>query len=161
MKEKVTEINIQCRQPPHEMFAGGTGESLSSNVLSLRLQPDEGVHLRFEVKAPGQGMTTRSEDLEFHYGTAFKDQVIPEAYERLLQDALEGDTSLFIRNDHILEAWRIVDPLIKESEGAAARTVQPYDPGSWVRKPARGCSRCAATLGRRLPAAIRGWVKCH
>ena len=138
MKEKVTEINIQFRQPPHQMFAGATGESLSSNVLSLRLQPDEGVHLRFEVKAPGQGMTTRSEDLEFHYGTAFKDQVIPEAYERLLQDALEGDTSLFIRNDHILEAWRIVDPLIKESEGSAARTVQPYDPGSWGPEASKG-----------------------
>ena len=76
-------------------------------------------------------MGTRSEDLEFHYGTAFKDQIIPEAYERLLQDALEGDTSLFIRNDHILEAWRIVEPLIKESEGVAAGSVQPYDAGSW------------------------------
>ena len=131
MKEKVTEIAIQFRQPPHLMFAGATGESLSSNRLSLRLQPDEGIHLRFEVKAPGQGMTTRSEDLEFHYGTAFKDQAIPEAYERLIQDALEGDTSLFIRNDHILEAWRIVDPLIEVWEGDAARSVQPYDAGSW------------------------------
>ena len=131
MKEKVTEIVIQFRQPPHLMFAGETGETLSSNVLSLRLQPNEGVHIKFEVKAPGQGMSTRSEDLEFHYGTAFEEQTIPEAYERLLQDALEGDTSLFIRNDHILEAWRIVEPLIKESEGAEAGSVQPYDAGSW------------------------------
>ena len=138
MKKKVTEIAIQFRQPPHLMFAGETGETLSSNVLSLRLQPDEGVHLKFEVKAPGQGMGTRSEDLEFHYGTAFKDQIIPEAYERLLQDALEGDTSLFIRNDHILEAWRIVEPLIKESEGVAAGLVQPYDAGSWGPEASKG-----------------------
>ena len=131
MKEKVTEIAIQFRQPPHLMFAGATGEGLSSNLLSLRLQPDEGVHLKIEIKAPDQGMSTRSEDLEFHYGTAFKDQTIPEAYERLLQDALEGDTSLFIRNDHILEAWRIVEPLIQECQGAAVGSVQPYDAGSW------------------------------
>ena len=138
MKEKVTEIAIQFRQPPHLMFAGETGETLSSNVLSLRLQPDEGVHLKFEVKAPGQGMGTRSEDLEFYYETAFKDQIIPEAYERLLQDALEGDTSLFIRNDHILEAWRIVEPLIKESEVAAAGSLQPYDVGSWGPEASKG-----------------------
>ena len=138
MKEKITEIAIQFRQPPHLMFAGATGEGLSSNLLVLRLQPDEGVHLKFEVKAPGQRMSARSEDLEFYYGTAFKDQIIPEAYERLLQDALEGDTSLFIRNDHILEAWRIVEPLIKESEGTAARSVQPYDAGSWGPEASRG-----------------------
>ncbi len=138
MKEKVTEIAIQFRQPPHLMFAGETGEGLSSNVLSLRLQPDEGVHLKFEVKAPGQGMSTRSEDLEFHYGAAFKDQAIPEAYERLIQDALEGDTSLFIRNDHILEAWRIVDPLIQVWEGDAAWLVQPYDAGSWGPEASKG-----------------------
>ena len=131
LKEKVTEIAIQFRQPPHLMFAGATGEGLSSNLLFLRLQPDEGVHLKFEVKAPGQGMSTRSENLEFHYETAFKDRTIPEAYERLIQDVLEGDTSLFIRNDHILEAWRIVDPLIQEQEGAVAGSVQPYDVGSW------------------------------
>ena len=95
------------------------------------MQPDEGVHLKFEVKAPDQGMSTRSENLEFHYGTAFKDQTIPEAYERLLQDALEGDTSLFIRNDHILEAWRIVEPLIQEWQEGALGSVQPYDAGSW------------------------------
>ena len=138
MQEKVTQIAIQFRQPPHLMFAGATGARLNSNLLFLRLQPDEGVHLKFEVKAPGQGMTTRSEDLEFHYGSAFKDQIIPEAYERLLQDALEGDTSLFIRNDHILEAWRIVEPLIKESEGAAAGSVQPYDAGSWGPEASKG-----------------------
>ncbi len=130
MADKVTEIVIEFRRPPHLMFPMSPGEDLTPNVLSLCLQPDEGLHLRFEVKAPGQGMTMRSRDMEFHYESAFRDQAIPEAYERLLQDALEGDPSLFIRSDHIEEGWRIVDPLLQGTENGAHRP-QIYEPGSW------------------------------
>ena len=69
--------------------------------------------------------------MEFHYGSAFLDQAIPEAYERLLQDALDGDASLFIRSDHIEEAWRVVDPLLAAWEGADSSPPHLYDPGSW------------------------------
>jgi glucose-6-phosphate 1-dehydrogenase len=128
MAEKVTEILIQFRRPPHMMFSVGPGEEPSPNMLSLCLQPDEGVHLRFGVKVPDQGMLMEPESMEFHYQSAFRDQAIPEAYERLLHDALEGDASLFIRSDHIEEAWRIVEPLL---EGQATLLPQIYEYGAW------------------------------
>ena len=131
MADKITEIVIQFRCPPHMMFAGASDEELDPNVLSLCLQPDEGIHLKFGVKVPGQGMIMRSEDMAFHYQSAFGDQAIPEAYERLLQDTLEGDPSLFIRSDHIEEAWRIVGPLLQGQEDPSAPPPQEYEPGSW------------------------------
>ena len=131
MADKVTEIVLQFRRPPHTLFSLSPGEALNPNVLSLCLQPDEGLHLGFEVKVPDQGMTMRSENMEFHYESAFRDQAIPEAYERLLQDALEGDASLFIRSDHIEEAWRIVDPLLQRWEKYDTQPPQIYEPGSW------------------------------
>ncbi len=131
MNDKITEIAIQFRRPPHMMFSASPGEALSPNLLSMRLQPDEGVHLQFGVKVPDQGMLTRTEDMEFHYESAFTEQAIPEAYERLLQDSLEGDASLFIRSDHIEEAWRIVEPLLVEQDGRDTPTRQVYEPGSW------------------------------
>ena len=127
---KVSEVVVQFRYPPHVMFSLGPSQDLASNVLALCLQPDEGAHLMLEAKVPDQGMSMRSVDMEFHYESAFKGQVIPEAYERLLQDALEGDSRLFIRNDHIEEAWRIVDPLLKAWEEAEYR-LHTYQPGSW------------------------------
>ena len=126
MAEKVTEIVIQFKRPPHMMFSAAPGDELSPNSLALCLQPDEGVHLRFGVKIPDQGMFMDSKDMSFHYDSAFKDQDIPEAYERLLQDALEGDASLFIRSDHIEQAWRIVEPLLDSKNGP-----HPYEPGTW------------------------------
>ena len=128
MAEKVTEILIQFRRPPHMMFPVGPEQEPSPNMLSLCLQPDEGVHLRFGVKVPDQGMLMEPESMEFHYDSAFKDQAIPEAYERLLHDALEGDASLFIRSDHIEEAWRIVEPLL---EGQANLRPQIYEEDTW------------------------------
>ena len=127
MAEKVTEVIVQFRHPPHMMFSVGGGRDLAPNMLALCLQPDEGVHLKFGVKVPDEGMSTQSVDMEFHYDSAFKDQEIPEAYERLLQDALEGDASLFIRNDHIEEAWRIVDPLLRSNPAP----LHVYERGSW------------------------------
>ena len=128
---KVTEIVIQFRSPPHMMFSGAPDEKLSPNVLSICLQPDEGVHLKFGVKVPDKGLIMRSEDMAFHYDSAFKDQAIPEAYERLLQDSLEGDASLFIRSDHIEEAWRIVGPLLQGPDNPGVPPPQEYEPGSW------------------------------
>ena len=131
MAEKVTEIVIQFKRPPHMMFSAAPGEEISPNSLALCLQPDEGVHLRFGVKVPDQGMIMDSKDMSFHYESAFKDQDIPEAYERLLQDALEGDASLFIRSDHIEQAWRIVEHLLDNQSGVGNQRPDQYDPGSW------------------------------
>ena len=131
LAEKTSEIVIQFQDPPHVMFSLGECQDLSSNLLSMCLQPDEGTHLRFEAKVPDQGMCMESVDMEFHYQSAFKEQSIPEAYERLLEDALEGDARLFIRNDHIEEAWKIVDLLLRAWEDQQESPINTYAPGSW------------------------------
>lgn len=131
LKEKVSEVIIEFQCPPHLMFALAPGEEIRPNMLSMCLQPDEGVHLRFQTKEPDQGMAMRPVDMEFHYESDFMTQPIPEAYERLLQDAIEGDPSLFIRSDHIEQAWRIVDPILEVWKGDQAPPLHEYDPGSW------------------------------
>jgi glucose-6-phosphate 1-dehydrogenase len=159
MARKVSEIVIQFRSAPHSMFRLPDGETLEPNVLALCVQPDEGARLRFEVKAPDQDLLMRPVDMEFEYRAAFPDRTIPEAYERLLQDALEGEASLFIRNDQIEEAWRIVDPLLQALEGPAAPRVHVYGRGTWG--PAEADRLIAATSHRWLQvcgthADIRG-----
>ena len=133
MTNKTSEIIIQFQSPPHLMFYDRNPDYLSPNVLSVCLQPNEGTHLRFQSKVPDQGMAMRPVDMEFRYETAFSDQSIPEAYELLLEDALQGDASLFIRSDHIEEAWRIVEPLLNWHE---IRPPYQYDRGSWGPKAA-------------------------
>ena len=131
MAVKVSEIVIQFQNPPHVMFSLGQSQELSPNLLAICIQPNEGTHLMFEAKVPDQGMSMRSVDMDFHYETTFKEQSIPEAYELLLKDALEGDATLFIRNDHIEEAWKVVDPILQAWEGRTAVPLHTYAPGSW------------------------------
>ena len=131
MTEKVSEIVIRFQRPPHQLFSGDLGRRLNPNTLSLLLEPDEGMHLGFEVKVPDQGMEMTPMSMQFHYDSAFAGQTIPEAYQRLLQDAIEGDASLFIRSDQIEEAWRIVDPLVRAWEDPATGSpAHIYEPGS-------------------------------
>ena len=135
---KVTEIIVQFRLPQSRIFQGGSNLGLNPNALGMCLQPDEGLHLRFEVKVPDEGMSLQPRDMEFHYESAFGIQAIPEAYERLIYDALEGDPTLFIRSDHIEEAWRIVDPLVQVWETGKGRRPHSYDQGSWGPEAAEG-----------------------
>ena len=130
MTSKVSEVVIQFKSPPHLLFYPDPDRELNPDTLTLRLQPDEGVHLTFQVKVPDQGLSMRPVSMEFHYDSAFADQEVPEAYQRLLQDALEGDGSLFIRSDHIEEAWRIVDPLLQAWEEPSGPPLHIYEPGS-------------------------------
>ena len=131
MARKASEIVVQFQNPPHIMFDDDAVQQLTPNVLGMRLQPDEGVHLQFEVKVPDKEMTVEAVDMEFHYETAFATQAIPDAYEKLLQNALEGDPSLFIRADHIELAWSIVDPLLAAWESHESPPVRRYGRGSW------------------------------
>ena len=131
MAGKVSEVVVQFRRPP-SVIAGPDAEIPGSpNLLALCLQPDEGAHLRFEVKVPGQGLTMRSEHMQFQYEWAFGQRAIPDAYERLLQDAINGDPALFIRSDHIEEAWRVVDPLLEAWARPNAPRPERYAPGTW------------------------------
>lgn len=131
LANKTTEIIIEFKRPPHLMFALSSQEDVAPNVLSLCVQPDEGIHLNFEVKVPDGGNQMRSVDMEFHYNTSFRDRAIPEAYERLLLDAITGDASLFNRSDEIEAAWAIIDPVLKGWSTPKAPPVELYKRGTW------------------------------
>jgi glucose-6-phosphate 1-dehydrogenase len=128
---KTSEIAIRFRDVPHLMFPERAGAEIAPNVLSLCLQPDEGIHLRFEAKTPGVRMGTRSVDMEFHYAADFGASTLPEAYERLLLDAMEGDASLFARADEIELAWGLIDPILDGWESDDAPALAVYEAGSW------------------------------
>jgi len=128
---KTTEIAIEFKHVPHLLFPSSPGSQITPNVLSLCLQPDEGMHLRFEAKEPGAGMRTRPVDMEFHYAEDFGATALPEAYERLLLDAMQGDASLFARADEIELAWRVVDPVLADWAMPDAPALAFYEPGSW------------------------------
>ncbi len=131
MPVKTTEIAVQFKKVPHLMFPRSAGHEITQNVLCLGIQPDEGIHLRFETKEPGAGMRTRPVDMEFHYAKGFGTSALPEAYERLLVDAMQGDASLFARADEIELAWGLIDPILAGWEQPDAPPLVPYQPGSW------------------------------
>ena len=147
---KTTEIAIQFRSVPHLMFPIASREEITPNVLSLCLQPDEGIHLRFEAKEPGAGMRSRSVDMEFHYAEDFGSAALPEAYERLLLDAMQGDASLFARADEIELAWQLIDPVLERwaKPGSDAPPLLFYQPGSWG----------PAEAGDFLDGEMRSWI---
>ena len=128
---KATEISIQFRNVPHLMFSETAQGAITPNLLSLCIQPDEGIHLRFQAKEPGSGMRSRSVDMEFHYADGFGAGTLPEAYERLLLDAMQGDASLFARSDEIELSWGLIDPILDAWERPGSLPLLFYQPGSW------------------------------
>ena len=130
LDSKKTEVLIQFRRPPHLIFPQGTSGDITSNTLSICVQPNEGVHLEFQAKTPDSALDLRPVNLEFHYEDSFGGQEIPDAYERLLLDALNGDASLFIRSDEIEQSWNIMDSIIEGLSDPSARPPEIYDPGA-------------------------------
>jgi glucose-6-phosphate 1-dehydrogenase len=132
LKRKTSEINVIFNRPPHMMFNLSKDSHFRRNVLSLCIQPDEGIHFKFEAKLPDSIEETRSVNMDFHYASSFGEGSIPDAYERLLLDALNGDAALFTRSDGIETAWSLVDPVIHgwENDGSAPPMLT-YEPGSW------------------------------
>jgi glucose-6-phosphate 1-dehydrogenase len=128
LPRRVTEIGILFRKAPHLPFAGTDVEELGSNQLVVRVQPDEGVTLRFGSKVPGSTMEVRDVAMDFSYGEAFTENS-PEAYERLLLDVLLGDASLFPRNAEVEASWRVVDPI--EQLWAEGGKPERYRAGEW------------------------------
>jgi len=128
LADKQSQLIISFKEPPLAMFPMQT---MKPNMLVLYLQPDEGVHLRFEAKAPDTVAESRSVDMEFHYAEAFGRTAIPEAYERLLLDALQGDASLFTREDEVETAWSLIDPVLQAWETHQSPPLAFYAPGSW------------------------------
>jgi glucose-6-phosphate 1-dehydrogenase len=128
---KRSEILIEFQQPPHVLFNLPEGHDLTPNMLSIGIQPDEGIHFTFEAKVPDSAQETRSVNMEFHFSSSFQQKDLPEAYERLILDALLGDASLFTRSDEIDRAWRLVDPVIKGWETSGIPALATYEHGSW------------------------------
>lgn len=132
LASRTSEIVIQFHCPPHLMFPLPPGTSLECNRLGIFIQPDEGIHIRFQTKTPDLRMELHPADLEFNYGQAYPLQPIPESYERLLQDALQGDAALFMRSDEIERAWEIIDPFIAASEDRSLPEPEQYPRGSRI-----------------------------
>jgi glucose-6-phosphate 1-dehydrogenase len=129
LPKRVSEVAMQFHRVPHLPFHSSQVKDLEPDALVLRIQPDEGITLRFGAKVPGQAFRVRSVSMDFFYGAAFLEET-PEAYERLLLDALIGDATLFIRSDEVQQAWRIVDPLL-QSWANDDVPLAKYEAGTW------------------------------
>ena len=125
-----SEVRIQFRPAPHILFAAQCGTKLDANALTLRLQPDEGIYLRFNGKVPGTSIQVRPVRMHFNYNTEFG-AYTPEAYERLLLDVIAGDATLFIRRDEVESAWNIVDSIRKGWAEKPLSNREFYSAGTW------------------------------
>lgn len=140
MPKRCTEIAIEFRTPPNLMFGGDSG-GLRPNVLVIRIQPDDGISIRFEVKTPGvayeiqPGIEISPVNMEFCYSEAFGED-IPPAYETLLLDCMLGDQTLFTRSDEVDLQWSVIDPLLNFWSSRADRQIPTYEAGMWGPKEA-------------------------
>ncbi|WAX57222.1 glucose-6-phosphate dehydrogenase [Jatrophihabitans cynanchi] len=132
LPRRVTEIAVLFKRAPHLPFSHTDTEELGHNQLVIRVQPDEGVTLKFGSKVPGSMMEVRDVSMDFLYGEAFTESS-PEAYERLILDVLIGDSTLFPRNAEVEASWRVIDPL---EQFWATHPPQPYRAGEWGPKAA-------------------------
>ncbi|WP_218056741.1 glucose-6-phosphate dehydrogenase [Actinomyces vulturis] len=128
LARRVTEIAVVFKQPPFLPFSSAATAGMGNNTIVIRVQPDEGITLRFGSKVPGTHMELRDVSMDFGYGASFNEES-PEAYERLILDALLGDAPLFPHQREVDLSWRILDPVIEHwSQQGAPQT---YRPGSW------------------------------
>ena len=130
MSCRTTQIVIQFHAPPHQLFEDSPRDLGEANRLVIQVQPAEGIQVHFQTKVPDAGMKMRQTDLNFNYHREFRG-AMPEAYERLLLDALEGDASLFARADEVESAWRICDPILQCWETNKQPELLTYEKGFW------------------------------
>jgi glucose-6-phosphate 1-dehydrogenase len=125
---RVTEIAVVFKRAPQQLFGEEQTGALGQNALVIRVQPDEGVTIRFGSKVPGVGMQVRDVTMDFGYGHAFT-EASPEAYERLILDVLLGDPPLFPRHEEVELSWKILDPIVSHWEKKGKP--EQYRPGTW------------------------------
>jgi glucose-6-phosphate 1-dehydrogenase len=130
LPDKVSEISIIFRSPPHQLFPSAAVESWQPNRIVLRIQPEEGIGTRIQVKQPGTRMLLGAAEMKFRYNEAFKTPT-PEAYETLLLDVIRGDATLFMRADQVECAWEVVTPILEAWESIPATDFSDYPAGSW------------------------------
>jgi glucose-6-phosphate 1-dehydrogenase len=129
LARKASEINVEFKRPPYAMFRAF--HCPTSNRLSFCVQPDEGIHFRLEAKVPDEARKIETVEMQFHYRDSVANNHLPDAYERLLLNAIQGDASLFARSDEIQWAWRLVDPVIQGWQTPQAPPLDTYARGTW------------------------------
>ncbi|WP_218082455.1 glucose-6-phosphate dehydrogenase [Anthocerotibacter panamensis] len=135
LAKRVSEVSLHFRESPAGLFRNKYLAMPTQDVLALRIQPDEGISLRFDAKIPGPELMMRPVNMDFRYGTTFSQQS-PEAYERLLLDCLHGDQTLFARADEVEYAWKVVTPIIEQWSTGTPQDLATYAAGSWGPKEA-------------------------
>jgi len=129
LARKLTEIAVTLRPVPHLAFQSTGSVGVQANQIILTVQPDEGVSVSLGAKIPGARMRIRPVNMEFHYGTSFMSES-PEAYERLILDAMRGDATLFTRNDEVVALWSIIDPILTGWREDTVSPIPEYQAGS-------------------------------
>jgi glucose-6-phosphate 1-dehydrogenase len=129
LPKRVTEIRVQFKRPPHLTFGREAMKEVDPNAITLRIQPEEGISLKFGAKVPSAGLRIRSVTMDFQYITSFLVEA-PEAYERLLLDCMIGDPTLFVRADAVEEAWKLIDP-IEDAWRNGRPALGMYAAGTW------------------------------
>jgi glucose-6-phosphate 1-dehydrogenase len=128
MQKKVTEVALVFKETPHRLF--GEKSSPEPNILVIRIQPDEGISIRFGSKVPGNTLDIHPVNMDFRYGTSFGVEP-PEAYERLLLDCMLGDAALYTRGDEVEASWRFISRIHESWARRAARNIPSYDANTW------------------------------
>lgn len=131
MPTKVTEVVVHFKSNHHTLFKG----TPKDNELVIRIQPNEGILLKFDMKVPGQGFEVENVNMDFHYSDLVETYV-PEAYERLLLDAMQGDATLYARGDEVEAAWTFVDPILEAWKNDPEIKMYGYPAGTWGPQPA-------------------------
>jgi glucose-6-phosphate 1-dehydrogenase len=148
LTKRITEISVHFKHVPHMLLA--QDGPVAPDVLAIRIQPDEGIALRFVAKVPGQSMTLRPVTMDFRYGSTFGGSG-PEAYERLILDAMLGDPTLFARSDEVSAAWRFVTPVLEAWKcDTVTRDLPPYPAGTWGPQAAADLIERDGRVWRRL-----------
>ena len=135
LPQKVSQVSIEFKPVPHQVFPSSAVEHWEPNRLIMNIQPKEGIVLRFQAKEPGKGIRLRTVSMDFYYDECFKTQP-PEAYETLLYDVMIGDSTLFMRADQALEAWKLITPVLETWETVPSADFPNYSAGSWGPEPA-------------------------
>jgi glucose-6-phosphate 1-dehydrogenase len=128
--KRATEIAIVFKEAPGVLFQSNNQQRKSSNVLVMRIQPNEGISLRINSKVPGMSNTVQPVKMDFHYGSYFG-STPPEAYERLIGDCMSGDSTLFARSDEVLSSWKLLTPVLERWADTPAADFPNYQAGTW------------------------------